>query len=169
MTRAYHTFYGDGGMVPDSGAATLERVAGTARTGRGRGFDSTVEQIAEYKLRAVEYDDSGAVTIDVDWWADTASTNGVAFEVAGCAITPGDSDNLTTKSWGTVSTQVTANGGTIQLNRTTLTISRANFQTLTKDDDAWIRLTRKVDNGGDNLAAVAVVDLVTVHYEMAAA
>ncbi len=170
MAKVRHWFYGDGGMIPNNDMPTLERIAGTTRTLRGRGFDATVDQIQEFKFKAFDYDDAGDVEIILDWWADTASTNGVAFEVAGAAVTPGDADDMTTKAWGTtVSTVVVANTGTLQLRRTTLTITRTNFQTLTKDDMAWVRIARRTANAGDTLAAIAVLEYVEINYEQDAA
>lgn len=127
------------------------------------GTNSTAPS-AFFQFRAVEYG-SGNLTLDIEWYADTASSGDVVFGASIAVITPNtDSDDIETNSMATVNTVTDSHLGTTgqRLHRATITIS--NLDSLTTDDFVTLRVYRDSDNGSDNLSGNVFVTLVTLSY-----
>ena len=130
----------------------------------GLAFDASSSETCYWNLRAWEYPGDGDLTVDVDWYADTASTGEVVFDVAVAALTPGDNQNIETKDFGPVSFST----GVHQLvtaqmpHRTTVLVTGQDA--LTGDDQMWLQLTRDIGDAGDTMAGDCIVTLVGVSY-----
>jgi|SRR3990172_3237140 len=133
----------------------------------GLAYDAAADEAAFWKLRADNYG-SGNPTIDIDWYADTATSGTVAWEVSIAAITPNtDTQDIETKALAAVQRSSDTHLGTIgqRLHRHTVTIT--NLDSLTADDEVWIRVARDADDtggGGDSMTGDAIITLLELSY-----
>lgn len=132
----------------------------------GLAYDASSAETAYWKLEPVNYG-SGNITCDVLWYADTSttSTHGVAWEVAIAAITPSsDTTNVETKAFATAQSASTDLGSTDaqKLVKTTVTIS--NLDSVAAGDEVWLKVTRLVSDGADDLTGDAVLTSVRLSY-----
>lgn len=90
-----------------SGAGTPEfkMVEGTNFTVSSLAFDASTIEAAYWKFRAIAYG-SGSLSLDIEWYADTASSGDVLWEGAIAAVTPDtDTQDVETKALATATTQ----------------------------------------------------------------
>lgn len=130
----------------------------------GLAFDAAADEAAFWVFRAVNYA-SGNVTVDVEWYADTASSGDVVWAVQLAAITPNtDTQDVETKALATANTVTDSHLGTTvqRLHRATVTVS--NLDSLAADDDVWIRIARDADNAADTMTGDAVMVGALVSY-----
>lgn len=130
----------------------------------GLAYDAATDEAAFWLLRAVNYG-SGNLTVAVDWYADTATSGDVVWEVQLAAITPDtDTQDVETKTLATASTATNTHLGTTgqRLHRAVVTAS--NLDSLAANDDLWVRLARDANNAADTLTGDAIVVLVTISY-----
>lgn len=140
---------------------------GTSFPVSGLAFDAAAvtAEAAFFMFRAVSYG-SGNVTIDLDWYADTASTNAVVWGAQLGAITPNtDSQDVETKALATTQTTTTTHLGTTgqRVHRSSITVS-TNLDSLAANDDVWLRIYRDSNNGSDTMTGDAILIGVTVSY-----
>lgn len=133
----------------------------------GLAFDAgaTTPEAAFWMFRAVNYA-SGNVTIDLDWYADTGTTNAVVWGAQLAAITPNtDTQDVETKAFASAQTVTTSHAGTTgqRVHRSTITVS-TNLDSLAANDDVWLRIYRDSNNASDTLAGDAILIGVTVSY-----
>lgn len=127
-------------------------------------YDAATDEAAFWGFRAVNYA-SGNLTIDIDWYADTASSGDVIWDVQIAAITPNtDTQDIETDALATVNSVTDTHLGTVgqRLHRATVTLS--NLDSLAADDDVWMRVSRDANNASDTLAGDALIVKVTVTY-----
>lgn len=132
----------------------------------GLAFDASSAENAYWKFEPTGYA-SGNLTCEVIWYADTSttSTHGVTWQAAIAAITPSsDTQNVETKAFATATTGTTDLGSTDaqKLIRTTVTIS--NLDSIAAGDEVWLRLTRLVSDGSDDLTGDAIVTSVRLSW-----
>lgn len=130
----------------------------------GLAFDAATEEAAFWLVRAVNYG-SGNVTIDVDWYADTATSGDVVWAVQLAAVTPdADTQDVETKAFATANTATDAHLGTVgqRLHRAVVTVS--NLDALAAQDDVWVRVARAAANAADTLAGDAILTLAAASY-----
>lgn len=130
----------------------------------GLAYDAATDEAAFWVFRAVNYG-SGNVTVAIDWYADTATSGDVIWEVQLAAITPdSDTQDVETKSLATLNNVTDTHLGTTgqRLHRASVTVS--NLDSLASGDDVWIRIARDANNASDTLTGDAIVALVTVSY-----
>jgi hypothetical protein len=142
----------------------LVQANGTNIPVRGLAFDASTDEVAWFRFRAVRYG-SGNLTLDLDWYADTASTNSVVWGAAIAAITPdSDSQDIETDSLATAQTVTDAHLGTTgqRLHRAVLTIS--NLDSIAADDYVVLQVYRDADNGSDNMTGDAILVWATLSY-----
>lgn len=127
-------------------------------------YDAATDEAAFWALRAINYG-SGNVTVSIDWYADTASSGDVVWEVQLAAVTPNtDTQDVETKSLATANSATDSHLGTTgqRLHRVDVTVS--NLDSLAANDDVWIRVARDANNASDTLTGDALLALVTVSY-----
>jgi hypothetical protein len=130
----------------------------------GLAYDAAADEAAFWLIRAANYG-SGNVTVDIDWYADTATADDVVWSVQLAAITPNtDSTDVETKALATANTATHTHLGTTgqRLHRATVTVT--NLDALAADDDVWVRVARDADNAADTMTGDAVLTLATVSY-----
>ncbi len=109
-------------------------------------FDAASDEAAFWKFRLEGYT-SGNITIDIEWYADTASANSVVWEAMLAAITPNiDSQDVETKSFGALSFVQSTHLGTTgqRLHRATIILTDIN--SAVADDAVWLRIARDADS-----------------------
>jgi hypothetical protein len=139
---------------------------GTHFTVSGLTYDASAPEVAFWKFAPFGYG-SGAISCDIVWYADTSTTatDGVTWQVAMAAITPGvDLTNVEQKAFATAQQASTDLGGTNpqKLMKTTVTIS--NVDSVAAGDEVWIRVTRLTTDANDDLAGDAIVTSVRLSY-----
>lgn len=127
-------------------------------------YDAATDEAAFWGFRAVNYA-SGNLTVDIDWYADTASSGDVIWEVQVAAITPNtDTQDVETKALATANSVTDTHLGTTgqRLHRATVTVS--NLDSLAAEDDVWMRVARDANNASDTLTGDALIVKATVTY-----
>lgn len=132
----------------------------------GLAYDASTDEAAFWKLRAMAYG-SGNLTLNLAWYADTASTGNVVWEAQIAAITPNtDTQDVETDGLATLNyVQDTHLGTTGQrLHECTITIS--NLDSLAAGDVVWLRIARDANgtNATDDMAGDAILTLSELTY-----
>lgn len=142
----------------------LVKANGTNIPVSGYAFDASTEEAMFFDFRAIRYG-SGNLTVDVDWYADTASTGAVMWGAQIAAITPAaDTQDVETDALATVATTTTTHLGTTgqRLHRTAITVS--SLDSLAADDDVRLRISRVAANAADTLSGDAIATRITISY-----
>jgi hypothetical protein len=130
----------------------------------GLAFDAATEEAAFADFAATGYA-SGNWTIQLDWYADTASSGDVMWSAAIAAITPdADSQDVETDALATANTVTDTHLGTTgqRLHRAVITLS--NLDSVAADDDVRMRVARAAANAADTMTGDAILTRVTVRY-----
>jgi len=164
MATVYHTFEPAAGVPPASGYATLDVIAGTNFPVPVLDFDAATDEAIFFIFRAINYA-SGNVTVDLDWYADTAASGDVVWAAQLAAITPDtDTQDIETDALATANTVTDSHLGTTdqRLHRASITVS--NLDSIAADDWVVLKVYRDADNGADTMTGDASLALVTVSY-----
>lgn len=142
------------------------RNQGSQYTVTGLAYSSTAAEVAFWKFEPAAYG-SGNITCDIVWYADTSTTasDGVTWQIAVAAITPGvDSTNVETKALATAQQASTDLGSTSpqKLMKTTVTIT--NLDSMAAGDEVWLSVTRLTTDASDDLAGDAILTSVRLSY-----
>lgn len=132
----------------------------------GLAYDATTQESAYWRFEATAYG-SGNLTLDLYWYADTASSGTCTWEAQLAAITADtDTQDVETKSLATLNfVQDTHLGTTGQrLHKCTITIS--NLDSLAARDVCWLKIARDADatNATDTMTGDAILVLATLSY-----
>lgn len=141
----------------------LIRSAGTL-PGMLLGFDATTSESAYWMFRALSYG-SGNLTLDISWYADTASSGAVVWQAAIAAITPDtDTQDVETKSFATAQQVTDTHLGTTgqRLHRATLTIT--NLDSIAANDLVWLRISRLPADAADTMTGDALLVFAALSY-----
>lgn len=144
-----------------------KKINGTNFPVSGLYYDAATDEAAFWKFRAVEYG-SGDITLDIEWYADTATgTQTIVWEAQLAVMTPNSDDaDIETKALATLNfVQDTQIAGVDQRpHRATITIS--NLDSLAKDDLAFLRIARDANgtSATDDLAGDGVLTMATASY-----
>jgi hypothetical protein len=127
-------------------------------------YDTTTEEQAYWTGRAYNYG-SGDITIDIDWYADTASSGVVRWGTQIAMITPNtDSDDIETYAFATATEADDTHLGTTGQRLHRATITSSNTDGVAADDWFAFKLYRDVGDAADTMAGDAFVALVTLSY-----
>lgn len=151
-------------MFRTSAFGQVVQANGTNIPVRGVAFDASTEEAIFFRLRAVNYG-SGNLTLDIFWYADTASSGNVIFGAQIAAITPNtDSQDVETDSLATANTVTDSHIGTTgqRVHQCSITIS--NLDSLAADDDLVLRFYRDADDGSDTMTGDAIVTSLALSY-----
>lgn len=133
----------------------------------GLAYDPTTDEAAFWSFIADNYG-SGNLTLDIQWYADTASSGTVAWEVSIAAITPNsDTQDIETDSLATVQRSSDTHLGTTgqRLHEHSITIS--NLDSIAAGDFVALRIARDADDtggGGDTMTGDAILTKVRLSY-----
>ena len=130
----------------------------------GLAFDAAAAENAHWEWRAITYG-SGNLTVDLDWYADTATSGVVRWGVQIAAITPdSDTQDVETKALATAQTADDTHLGTTGQRLHRLPVTVTNLDSLANNDAVWIKIYRDAANAADTLAGDAILVGVTVSY-----
>lgn len=149
---------------PTSNAARYKRVAGTNSPVGGLYYDATTSQSAFWDFVAVAFA-SGNPVVTVEWYADTATSGGVVWEVAIAAITPNtDSQDVETKSFATAQSASDTHLGTTGQRLHSVDVTVTNLDSLAAGDEVTVRIARLPADGSDTLTGDAVLRKAVLAY-----
>lgn len=132
-------------------------VLGTNFPVSGLGYDAGADEFAYWKWQAINYG-SGNITLNLYWYADTASSGDVYWDAAIAAITPNtDTQDVETDSFATVNSVSDTHLGTTNQRVHLCTITISNLDSIAADDLCWLRISRDANNGSDNLSGDAIL------------
>ena len=153
--------------IPDATLPPQHNVVdGTNYPVAGINFDAATVggELVFATFRAVNYG-SGNLTVDIEWYADTATSGDVVWGAAIAAITPNtDTQDIETDALATEATVTGTHLGTTgqRLHRATITVS--SIDGIAADDYVTIRLRRLSDDAADTMTGDAVMTMATVSY-----
>lgn len=164
MAVVYHQFDARSATLRTTAFPQLVQVNGTNIPIFGYAFDPTTEEAVYFDFRAVNYG-SGDLTVDVDWYADSATTGAVMWSAQIAAITPdADTQDAETDAYATATTATDSHLGTTahRIHRAVITVS--NLDAIASQDDVRLRVARVAGNAADTMAGDANLTRVTVSY-----
>lgn len=166
MATVYQQFGPGDALFPTSNPAAPTLVQGTNFPVDGLAFDGgSTDELCYFKFRAINYG-SGNVTVDVYWYADTASSGNVVFGAQLSAITPNtDSQDIETDGLDTAATVQDAHLGTTgqRLHHCAITVTAVD--SLANGDYVTLRFYRDAsDTSNDTMTGDAIVVLIVVSY-----
>lgn len=130
----------------------------------GLAFDAASDETAYWKFLADSYG-SGNLTVDIFWYADTASSGDVIWDVGIAAITADtDTQDIETKAFATINSVTDTHLGTTgqRLHKAVVTVS--NLDSLAAGDVVHLKLNRDANNASDTMTGDAIVVAVRVSY-----
>lgn len=125
---------------------------------------SSTAEAAFWRFLADAYA-SGNVTLDLYWYADTASSGDVVWDAQLSAITPEtDTQDIETDGLATENTVTDSHLGTTAQRIHKATITLSNLDSLAAGDLCHLRIARDADNASDTLSGDVVLVLVEASY-----
>lgn len=130
----------------------------------GLAYDAAAAEAAFWYLRATSYG-SGNVTVNLHWYADTATSGAVVWGVQLAAITPNtDTQDVETDTLATANTATDTHLGTVGQRLHEVDVTVSNLDSLANNDAVWLRIYRDAAAGGDTMTGDAVLTSVVVSY-----
>lgn len=166
MATITHQFTPQDAIFPATNPGTLDLIAGTSFPVSCLDFDAATDETVYFRFIATAYG-SGNVTVEVFWYADTATSGNVVWEVQLCVVTPDtDSQDVETDAFATLNYVQDAHLGTTgqRLHKATVTVT--NLDSLAAGDWVNLRLARDANssNATDDMSGDASVVAVAVSY-----
>lgn len=159
-----HEFNARDGDVRTTAFPGLVQANGTTIPVSGYAFDAASEEALFFRFRASDYV-SGNVQVDLDWYADTASTGAVVWGAQMAAITPDtDTQDVETDALPTVTQVTDTHLGTTgqRLHRASITLTGAALDTLATNDHVVLRIARVAADAADTMTGDAILLYVSV-------
>jgi hypothetical protein len=119
-------------------------------------YDAATKETIYFKFYATSYG-SGNLTLDVFWYADSATSGDIVWGAQVAAITPNaDTQDVETKVFATANTATQTHLGTVgqRLHQCTITIN--NLDGITSGDVVWLALYRDAAAAGDTMTGDAL-------------
>lgn len=127
-------------------------------------FDAATEESVFFRFIATNYG-SGNLTLDIDWYADTATSGDVVFGAALAAITPNtDSQDIETKAFATANESTDTHLGTTGQRLHHVAIAISNLDSIANGDWCALKLYRKAAAAGDTMTGDASVVGLRISY-----
>lgn len=118
-------------------------------------YDAATDEAATWRFIATSYG-SGNLTVDIWWYADTASASDVVWGAAIVAITANtDTQDVETDAFATENTVTDTHLGTTGQRVHLCTITVTNLDSLAADDLVFIRIRRVGSSGSDTMSGDA--------------
>ena len=164
MATVKHTFLPEEVQFLATLFPAYSKVNGTNFPVSGLAFDAAADEFAYWKFKAQNYG-SGNLTVNIHWYADTASSGDVIFDAAIAAITSDtDTQDVETKTFASVNSVTDTHLGTTGQRLHLCTITISNLDSLAADDIVWFRLSRDANNASDTMTGDAIVTLIELTY-----
>lgn len=130
----------------------------------GLAYDAAAVEAAFFYIHATLYG-SGNVTVNLHWYADTATSGDVVWGVQLAAITPNsDTQDVETKALATANTATDTHLGTVGQRLHDVDVTVSNLDSLAANDSLWLRVYRDATNGSDTMTGDAILTSVVVSY-----
>jgi|SRR3990172_2129085 len=142
-----------------TGIPEWKNTAGTNFPVEGWALDGTASEQFFLKFRADDFG-SGDLTLAIDWYADSGTTNAVTFGAqVGCITPDTDSGDIETKALDTATIVTDSHLGTTaqRLHRAIMTIANADTDSMTAGDYCILRIYRDPADAGDTMAGIDVI------------
>lgn len=159
-----HEFEAQDGDTRSTAFPSLVRANGTSIPVSGYAFDAATEEALFFRFRASDYS-SGNVIVELDWYADTASSGAVVWGVQMAAITPDtDTQDIETDALPTTTNVTDSHLGTVvqRVHRVQITLTGAALDSLAAQDLAVLRIARVAADGSDTMTGDAILTYVYV-------
>jgi hypothetical protein len=158
-----HEFEAQDGDVRTTGFPAITRANGTNIPVAGYAFDAATEEALFFRFKASDYV-SGNIVVELDWYADTATSGNVVWGAQLAAITPDtDTQDIETDGLPTVTTVTDAAGASSQrAMRATITLTGAALDSVAPNDLCVLRVSRVAANGSDTMAGDAILTYVSI-------
>lgn len=164
MATVKHTLLPEEAQFLATTFPAYSKVNGTNFPVSGLAFDAATDEFAFWKFIAQNYG-SGDVTVNIYWYADTASSGNVIFDAAISVITANtDTQDIETDAFATINSVTDSHLGTTgqRLHLATITIS--NLDSLAADDHVVFRLSRDANNASDTMTGDCIVTAIEITY-----
>lgn len=161
-----HIFYPDAAKFLGSAFPAFKIALGSNFPVDGLYFDASIQESAFWKFIAENYG-SGNITIDIWWYADTASSGTVVWEAQLSAITPNtDSQNIETDALATLNYVQDTHLGTTGQRVHHCQITLSNLDSIAADDLCHLKIARDADgtNAADSMTGDAVLLVARISY-----
>lgn len=142
------------------------KINGTSFPVSGLAFDATSDEAAFWKFIAQNYG-SGNITINIYWYADTATSANVAWEAQIAAITPdADTQDVETKALATLNFVQDTHLGTTGQRVHKCSITLSNLDSIAADDLCHLRIARDANSTSatDDMTGDAILIAAEVTY-----
>lgn len=140
------------------------KVNGANRPVVGLAFDAASTETAYWDFVLFAYG-SGNITCDIAWYADTASSGVVQWEVAIAAITPDtDAQDVETKGLAAVQTVNDTHLGTTGQRLHLATVAISNLDSAAAGDEVTLKVARRGEIAADTMTGDAILKSVRLSY-----
>jgi hypothetical protein len=130
-------------------------------------YDAAADEAAFWRFVATGYS-TGNLTLDIWWYADTATANDVVWGGAIAAITANtDSQDIETDALATENTVTDTHLGTTGQRLHLCTITISNLDSIAADDEVVLRIRRVGANGSDTMTGDACLVQARLSYTTA--
>lgn len=164
MGTVRQVFAPNDAYFPTSNPGAPTMVQGTNFPVPGLAFDATTQETVFFRFPLLSYG-SGNITVTVDWYADTASANGIVFGAAIACITQNtDTQDIETDAFATENTASDTHLGTTGQRLHMFDITVSNLDSAAAGDDVTLRLRRAPADASDTITGDAIVTRVIVSY-----
>ncbi|MFD9949825.1 hypothetical protein ACFWYW_55850 [Nonomuraea sp. NPDC059023] len=151
-------------QIASSGFPQPVKANGTNYPVSGLAFDASSTESVYFKRRLANYG-SGNITLNITWYADTASSGVVRWSAAIACITPNtDSQDPETKSFATATDTDDTHLGTTGQRVHGHDIVISNLDSAAAGDVAWIRLQRLGGHANDTMTGDAILTEAELSY-----
>lgn len=156
MATVYVSLQPEEAQFATTGFPQYARFAGTNFPVSGLAHDAAAKETSFYKFSATNYG-SGNLTLQLFWYADTATSGNVVWGAQLAAITPdADTQDVETKALATATTVTDAHLGTTGQRLHQCSIAISNLDALAAGDVAWLAVYRDAANASDTMTGDAV-------------
>jgi hypothetical protein len=144
---------------------TYVKADGTSFPVTGLAFDATTEQTAYVRCRMLNYGGTGLVTALFGWYADTATSGGIAIGASMAAMTAnGDVADVETKAFAAETIITDTHLGTVGQRPHDVAGTIAANDSVGGDDWCWFRIARKVADAGDTMTGFMILTMLDISY-----
>lgn len=168
MATVYHPFSPEEAMFLATAFPQYKKINGTAFPVSGLYYDAATDEASFFKFRAIEYPGSGNLTLNIDWYADTATASAaVVWETQiGVLAQNSDDQDIETLALGTLNFVSDSQIAGVDQRLMTAAVSITNLESLTQDDWVILRVARDANgtSATDDLAGDAVLTLAVLTY-----
>lgn len=164
MATVYLEFLPESAMFLATAFPAYKRNLGTNFPVPALAYDASTDEAAFWHFNAINYG-SGNLTLDIYWYADTASTGDVIWDANISAITANtDTQDIETDSLATVNSVTDSHLGTTGQRLHTCAITISNLDSLAARDHVTLRINRDANNASDTMTGDAFLVSAVLSY-----